>query len=138
MTDAQPPTNLEDNIDSSVPGWPEILPMLTAIEEDPSGMPPHNPGAKLDAGKPLAGVIGDFGLALLAVAEIGTFGAKKYTRGGWQSVPDGITRYSDAMWRHLLKESQESHDPDSGLTHQAHAAWNALARLELALREIKK
>lgn len=105
-------------------------------EKDPHGKKPNEAGAKLDAGKPMAGVIGDFGLALLAVAEIGTFGAKKYTRGGWQTVPDGATRYTDAMWRHLLKESREANDLDSGLSHAAHAAWNALARLELQLRKL--
>jgi hypothetical protein len=30
----------------------------------------------------LAGVLGDFPRALLAVAEVGTFGARKYSRGG--------------------------------------------------------
>ena len=98
----------------------------------------HTPGAKLDEGKPMAGLIGDFGLALTAVAEVGTFGAKKYTRGGWQYVEDGEVRYRDAMWRHLLKENQETVDPDSGCAHAAQVAWNALARLELLLREEKK
>ena len=59
-------------------------------------------------GQAQAGVLKDFSLALLAVAEVGTFGANKYTRGGWQSVPNGIERYEDAFWRHLL---QERHDP---------------------------
>ena len=91
-------------------------------EKDPNGIEQHQPGAKLDAGKPMAGVLGDFGLALMAVAEVGTFGAKKYSRGGWQSVPNGIERYTDAAWRHLLKESQEPHDRESGLSHAAHMA----------------
>lgn len=104
-------------------------------ELDPLGKNPHEPGAKLDAGKPIAGVLGDFGLALLEVAKVGTFGAKKYTRGGWQTVPDGATRYGDALWRHMLYEQQEPKDPDSGLHHAAHAAWNALAKLELMLRQ---
>lgn len=103
-------------------------------EKDPLGKRKNEAGSKMDAGKPIAGVIGDFGLALLAVAKVGTFGAMKYTRGGWQSVPDGATRYKDAMWRHLLKESTERHDADSGLEHAAHVAWNSLARLELMLR----
>ena len=114
---------------------PELVEMDTRGERDPSGMAPHEPGAKLDAGKPMAGVLGDFGLALTAVAEVGTFGANKYTRGGWQSVPNGIERYTDAAWRHLLQEGQETVDIDSGLDHAAHMAWNALARLELMLRD---
>ena len=107
-------------------------------EKDPNGINQHEAGAKLDANKPLAGVLGDFSLALLEVARVGTFGANKYTRGGWQSVPDGVIRYSDALWRHLLAERHEPNDSDSGLLHAAHLAWNALSRLELILREHKK
>jgi hypothetical protein len=106
-------------------------------EIDPLGKSAHEPGAKLDAGKVMGGLLGDFSLALMAVAEVGTFGAKKYSRGGWQSVPEGAQRYNDAMWRHLLKEQREDLDPDSGLMHKAHRAWNALAELELLLRESK-
>lgn len=103
-------------------------------EFDPNGRSMHEPGAKADAGKIKAGLVGDFGLALLAVAEVGTHGADKYTRGGWQHVPNGQERYTDAMWRHLLKAGQEEFDGDSGLSHAAHAAWNALAVLELECR----
>jgi len=40
------------------------------------------------------------------------------------------------MYRHLLKEHiGEQRDKDTQLLHAAHAAWNALARLELMLRE---
>ena len=105
-------------------------------ERDPLGKDPHSPGAKLDAGKLLAGTLGDFSLALREVAKVATFGAEKYTRGGWQEVPDGEQRYTDALWRHLLAERHESTDADSGLLHQAHLAWNALARLELMLRSV--
>jgi hypothetical protein len=104
------------------------------IEHDPGGLKPSDPGAKLDAGKTMAGVLADFPRALKAVAEVGTFGAKKYSRGGWQSVPRGVERYTDAMWRHLLEESISEFDVDSGLRHAAQVAWNALARLELMLR----
>ena len=104
-------------------------------DKDPNGMDPKTPGAKLDAGKPVAGVVADFGLALLAVAEVGTYGIGKYSRGGWLQVPDSIQRYEDAMWRHLLKEKTELFDLESGLMHEAHAAWCALAKLELKLRK---
>lgn len=108
--------------------------MTSADEFDPSGKAPNEHGAKLDAGKTKAGVLGDFGLALMAVGDVGTFGADKYSRGGWQGVANGQERYTDAMWRHLLKESQSPFDEDSDLLHAAHLAWNALARLELMLR----
>lgn len=104
-------------------------------ELDPTGRSQNEPGAKLDAGKPDASLLLMFGRALEAVAVVGTFGARKYTRGGWQQVPDGINRYTAAMLRHVLKENHEPRDLDSGLLHAAHATWNALARLELMLRE---
>ena len=105
-------------------------------EIDPSGKQPNELGAKLDAGKNRLGlVLGGFALALEKVGEVGTFGADKYTPNGWVSVPNGIDRYTDAMYRHLLKEAQgELIDPQSELFHAAHTAWNALARLDLMLR----
>ena len=114
--------------------------MILHSETDPTGKQPHEVGAKLDAGKPLAAlVLGDFARALLAVSEVGTFGARKYTASGWIEVPNGIPRYDDALMRHWLREhAGETNDQDSGLLHAAHLAWNALARLELILREEEK
>ena len=110
---------------------------FTVTETDPSGKSLNEKGAKGDAGKVRpALVLGDFARALIEVAEVGTYGAKKYTEHGWLTVPDGIERYDEAMLRHWLKEKAgETHDADTGLLHQAHLAWNALARLDLMLRE---
>jgi hypothetical protein len=106
------------------------------MEKDPLGKDQHEPGAKLDAGKSFAGLIALFGQALLEVAKISTYGAKKYTRGGWQHVPDGVERYNDAFWRHLLEQGGDLDklDKDSGLLLQAQVVWNALATLELYIR----
>ena len=104
-------------------------------ETDPNGINQHAPGAKLDDGKIMAGVLSDFSLALIEVAKVGTFGAKKYSRGGWQHVENGPERYYDALWRHLLDERHEPIDKESGLLHLSHLCWNVLARLELILRE---
>ena len=103
------------------------------MENDPTGRNPHEAGAKLDAGKLRAGlVLGDFSRALTEVCAVGTFGANKYTPHGWLSVPDAQQRYTDAMMRHWLKDQAgETVDPDSGLSHKAHFAWNALVILEL-------
>lgn len=93
---------------------------------------------KYDGGKPCVyrGVIDYFPRAVYSVAEVSTFGANKYAWNGWEKVDDGIARYSDAMMRHILAEGRgEKTDPDSDLLHAAHAAWGALARLELLLRE---
>lgn len=85
-------------------------------------------GLKYDDGKILAALLKDFSPALADVAAVGTFGAKKYTRGNWLFVEDGAQRYEDALWRHLL---QDGADPESGLDHLAHAAWNILALITL-------
>lgn len=100
----------------------------------------HAPGAKIDAGKIRAGLtILGFARALTEVSRVGTFGAAKYTPDGWVSVPDGEARYTDAMMRHLLAEAAgEALDAESGLRHAAHAAWNALARLDLAIRRAER
>jgi hypothetical protein len=93
---------------------------------------------KYDAQKPalFRGAIDYFPRSIEAVAAVSTFGATKYAWKGWEGVSDAIPRYSDAMVRHLIAEAKgESSDPESGLLHAAHAAWGALARLELMLRE---
>lgn len=103
-------------------------------EIDPHNIDQHSPGAKLDGNKIRAGLLGDFSLALLEVAKVSDYGAKKYSKGGWQFVENGIERYNDAQWRHLLAERHGSIDRESGLLHLAHQAWDLLARLELQLR----
>lgn len=91
---------------------------------------------KFDGGKPLAAIpIKDFGRALEAVSEVGTFGAKKYARSSWKGVENASVRYEDALYRHAYKSSYEDRDEESGLLHLAHLAWNALAILQLRLEE---
>jgi len=101
-------------------------------EFDPTGIDQHQPGAKLDGGKTRAGlVLGGFSKALDAVAQVGTYGATRYTPRGWEVVPDGKERYLDAAYRHLL--AGDGLD-ESGLPHRWHLAWNILAVLELERR----
>lgn len=106
---------------------------------DDQGQSLHVKGAKDDSGKNRLGlVLGGFPLALAEVGKVGTFGANKYTDNGWQSVPNGIGRYTDALLRHHFSEAAgELADPESKIAHAAHRAWNALAVLELQLREAK-
>ena len=96
-------------------------------------------GIKHDSGKPRVSLVfTDFHSALLSVAEVGTFGAAKYTDHGWVDVPNAPGRYRDAMLRHTLAElGGEELDAESGLSHLAHAAWNALAILQLELNKTK-
>jgi hypothetical protein len=110
-------------------------------EIDPTGKKPGEPGAKLDAGKPpiRQGVLEYFPRALREVAKVSAFGAEKYSWGGWGPVPNGITRYGNAMDRHAILAAIEGPlDTDSGLLHASHEAWNALARLELILRQMEE
>jgi hypothetical protein len=109
----------------------------TSTSENPADF--HSPGFKDDSGKNRLGlVIGGFSEALEAVGVVGTYGAAKYTDGGWETVPGGRDRYTDAMLRHLLARMQgELRDGESGLDHLAHVAWNALAVLELTIRQGK-
>lgn len=99
------------------------------------------PGAvKFDTGKvPIyRGAVAYFPTAIAGVAAVSAFGATKYAWKGWEHVPDGINRYTDAMVRHLVSEAKgEVVDPDSGLPHAWHVAWNALARVELIMKEEK-
>lgn len=90
-------------------------------------------GKKADNGKPrmdllLAGVPN----ALEGVAEVLTFGAKKYAAHSWKTVPDAADRYLAALMRHLIAHGKgELVDPESGQSHLSHAACNALFILEL-------
>lgn len=103
-------------------------------QSDPNGKAAHEPGAKLDSGKPLGALIADFGCALERVVDIGTYGANKYSRGGWQTVPEGRQRYMDAFYRHLLASHRECYDQESEHRHLHHALWNLLAVVELEER----
>ncbi len=82
------------------------------------------------------GVFQYFPKALMAIGEVSRFGAAKHNKGvmptEWRRFPAVI--YSDSLMRHVLAETQgQINDPESNLLHAAHAAWNALARLELVL-----
>lgn len=65
---------------------------------------------------------------ILAAIQVGTFGARKYTRDGWLAVPDGVARYDEAAGRHLWSMLHgEECCPDSKLPHYYHFVWNVLA-----------
>jgi hypothetical protein len=104
-----------------------------SIDRAPAGDPIH--AQKKDAGKlPIfRGVYKYFSRALRSVAAVSFFGFQKYGKwGGWRKVPEARERYFDALLRHLACDAEgEKIDPESGLPHLAHAAWNALAILEL-------
>lgn len=106
-------------------------------ELDPNGKSAKELGSKLDLGKsPLyRGLLDYFPRACKAVADVSAAGARKYAWKGWESVPDGIARYRDALARHIADESIDGQYDSDGFRHLAQQAWNALAALELTLRE---
>ncbi len=60
--------------------------------------------------------------ALKEVVEVLTYGAKKYAPDNWKRVPDARRRYIDAGFRHFTAyASGETHDPETGKHHLAHA-----------------
>lgn len=81
------------------------------------------------------GLLDYFPRACEAVSLVSAGGARKYAWKGWETVPDGINRYSDALGRHQLKLAIEGEYDVDGFLHRAQIAWNALAALELWLRE---
>ena len=129
------PTNSERNLPYN-PNW---VPCANK-ETDPDGKSLNEPGAKADAGKLRPSlVLRDMANAILAVTKVATDGAIKYTPGGWLFVSEALERYEDAHLRHMLKRfAGEQIDSDSHSLHLAHEAWNALAKLELHLRNANK
>lgn len=95
-------------------------------------------GIKYDSGKPKMHLLQDFGLALREVAKVATFGAEKYSEGNWLLVDEGVKRYSSAQLRHYFSEKSEVYDSETGFLHATHTAWNALAKLELMLRQAQE
>ncbi len=111
-------------------------------EKDPNGFSVNTPGAKMDKGKAplLRGLLHYFPRALAHVSMVSQAGHDKgYPWKGWESVPEGTVRYGDALVRHLLAEEVEGpiDAKDTKMYHAAQVAWNALARLELILREVE-
>lgn len=77
--------------------------------------------------------------ALSAVVRVLSFavrakdkGGKGYTAHSWREVPNGKERYEAALYRHLNKiHLGELVDDESGESHWAHIATNALFLAEL-------
>jgi hypothetical protein len=91
---------------------------------------------KFDHGKPQVNLIPS--VALIEMGKVLAFGAQKYDRGNWAKGL-ATSRYYDAATRHLLAwNAGEDTDPESGLSHLAHAAvnlcfmlWNTTFRKDL-------
>lgn len=83
---------------------------------------------KFDAGKPPMGLLSR--TALEEVAKVMDFGAKKYAAHNWRNGFDW-SRTLDAAARHLYAFIDgEDKDPESGLSHLAHAMCCLMFTLE--------
>lgn len=94
----------------------------------------------------VTGVLARFPRAMKELAKISGFGCAKHgvPAGdmGFLNVPDAYPFYTDKVGRHLVDEAVEGpvqSDPQMpGCTHAGAAAWNALARLEVLLRNLEQ
>ena len=67
------------------------------------------------------------------LVEIYEFGANKYEENSWRTIENGYKRCRAALFRHLTAyDKGERVDPESGKSHLAHAAWNALSMVYFA------
>lgn len=85
-------------------------------------------GIKHDLGKPQCSLISS--VALMQLAEVLSFGAKKYDSHNWRN---GFvwSRVMDAALRHIYKyNSGELIDPETGLSHLSHAFCNLMFLIE--------
>lgn len=74
--------------------------------------------------------------ALLEVARVAGFGGQKYDRGNFLKGYAWSLSF-DALMRHLLAfwDGEET-DPESGMSHMAHAAWHCLALISFSQRKL--
>jgi hypothetical protein len=87
-------------------------------------------GMKYDQGKLRYSLIPT--RATQGMAEVLTFGAKKYAPNSWQTVPNGKARYLDALIRHLeAYRAGEVYDKESGIMHLAHLLTNTAFLIHL-------
>lgn len=116
-------------------GTPEAYHWGTGVEVTADATPPIQKGFKADGGKPdwfLLMSAEGCARALASVVRVLTFGAKKYAAFSWRKVDNAKHRYESALYRHLnALHTGETHDAESGESHWAHVATNALFLAEL-------
>jgi len=87
---------------------------------------------KNDKNKPLAAIpFQDFPFAIEQIVGVCTHGEKNHGRSTWKLLDNVEERLTDALARHFLASFVEATDPESGIDHLAHLAWNCLALMEL-------
>jgi hypothetical protein len=96
------------------------------------GIPKQEGGVKFDGDKPRYDL--EQVLATEEVMKVLTYGANKYSADNWRLVPDFEKRYYSASRRHIASYMRgELIDPESGLSHLAHAITCLSYILEIQL-----
>lgn len=89
-------------------------------------------GTKLDQEKPRTELLSS--AALIEIAKVLTFGAKKYDAHNWRGGLEQ-SRLIGAALRHLLAYNDgEDNDPETGLPHLAHLGCCVMFMLEQHLK----
>lgn len=87
-------------------------------------------GRKFDAGK-LDYTLVPFE-AMDEIVKVLMFGAQKYERENWRYVDNAMQRYAAAAFRHMTAHIKgEENDPETGISHLAHAGCCILFMLGL-------
>lgn len=85
---------------------------------------------KFDSAKPRVALVPPS--TIIGIAEVLTYGAKKYKPDNWRKTPN-VESYISALQRHLLAwQAGEEYDAESGLHHLKHVLTNAAFLLELS------
>jgi hypothetical protein len=91
-------------------------------------------GRKFDAGKLDYTLVPFEGLE--EIIKVLMFGAQKYDRHNWKHVDNAQQRYTAAAFRHMAAHAKgEKNDPETGLSHLAHAGCCVLFLLALEQQE---
>ena len=89
-------------------------------------------GRKFDSEKPKMYLLPP--KAIIEVAKVLTFGAAKYDEDNWRYLEDAQNRYSGGALRHIFSHLDgELQDPETNLSHIAHAICCLMFKLELEL-----
>ena len=91
-------------------------------------------GIKYDSAKPKMNLLPP--KAIVEISKVLTFGAEKYDAENWRKLDDLQNRYTAGALRHIFAHMDgEELDPETNLSHLAHAMCCLLFKLEIELEE---
>ena len=89
-------------------------------------------GIKYDSEKPRMNLLPP--KAIVEISKVLTFGAAKYDAENWRKLDDLQNRYTAGALRHIFAHMDgEELDPETNLSHLAHAMCCLLFKLEIEL-----